>query len=265
MSAPLHVVDSGETDLPAVLCLHSLFLDHTMFDALAQALAGRFRVVRPDFRGQGASPAADDTVTMDECADDILEVVDRLGLTRVSLVAQSMGGDVGVRVAARRPELVERLVMLGSSVRAEPADQLEAFRPIADEVARSGFQGDLLEMIMQIMLGETCRNDPERADLVASARQGFAALPTSLVHAVRGVVERESAVDLLGSVTAKTLVVSGGEDIARPPEWSQEVVDGIADAELWSLPAVGHSVILEQPDLVIARIDDFLSDGLSTP
>lgn len=260
MSAPLHVVDSGEPDLPVVLCLHSLFLDHTMFDDFAYAVAGRFRVVRPDFRGQGASPAADDTVTMDQCAADVLDVVDALGLSRVHVVAQSMGGDVAVRVAARRPELVDRLVMLGSSVRAEPPEQLEAFRPIADEVERAGFQGDLLEMITQIMLGESCRNDPARAELVARHRAAFAALPTTLVHAVRGVVERRSAVDLLPAVTATTLVVSGGEDLARPPAWSQEVVDGVPHGELWSLPDVGHSVILEQPELVIPRVVDFLAD-----
>lgn len=264
MSAPLFVADSGERDLPVVLCLHSLFLDHTMFDAFADAAQGRFRVVRPDFRGQGRSPAADATVSMDECADDVLDVVDALGLTRVNVVAQSMGGDVAARVAARRPDLVERLVLLGSSVRAEPPEQLEAFRPIADEVERAGFQGDLLEMIMQIMLGETCRHDPERAALVEESRAAFAALPPALVHAVRGVVERPSAVDLLPSITAETLVVSGGEDIARPPEWSQEVVDGVQHGELWSLPDVGHSVILEQPDLVIDRVMEFLSTAEKT-
>ena len=54
--ADLFVADTGEADLPVVVCLHSLFLDHTMFDDLVAGAAGRFRLVRPDFRGQGASP-----------------------------------------------------------------------------------------------------------------------------------------------------------------------------------------------------------------
>lgn len=66
--------------------------------------------------------------------------------------------------------------------------------------------------------------------------------------------------DLLPAVTATTLVVSGGEDVARPPTWSQEVVDGVQHGELWSLPDVGHSVILERPELVIPRVVDFLTD-----
>lgn len=259
MSADLFVADTGEADLPAVVCLHSLFLDHTMFDAFTAAAAGRFRVIRPEFRGQGRNGDATQTVTMDACADDVIDLLDRLGLDRVHVVAQSMGGDVAARVAARRPDLVDRLVFLGSSVRAEPPEQLEAFRPIADEVSRHGFVGDVHEMVVQIMLGESCRNDPARADVTATMRADIAALRPGLHHAVRGVVERESAVDLLPRITATTLVISGGEDVARPPEWSQEIVDGIVGAQLWSLPQVGHSVITEQPDLVIPRVLDFLS------
>jgi 3-oxoadipate enol-lactonase len=160
MSADLFVADTGEADLPVVLCLHSLFIDHTMFDELTAAAAGRFRVVRPDFRGQGANPDAAEQVTMDQCADDILDLLDRLGLERVHVVAQSMGGDVAVRVAARRPEVVDRMVLLGTSAREEPAEHLEAFRPVVDEVARSGFVDELVETTTQIMFGETFRNDP---------------------------------------------------------------------------------------------------------
>ncbi len=255
----LFVADTGEDDLPAVLCLHSLFLDGTMFDDLVAAAAGRFRMVRPDFRGQGASPAAAGTVTMDQCADDVLAVLDALGLAKVHVVAQSMGGDVAVRVAARRPDAVDRMVLLGSSAREEPPEHLEAFRPIADEVSRRGFVDELLETTTQIMFGETCRTDPARADLVRRWRAHFAALSPALAHAIRGVVERPTAVPLLPDIPAATLVVSGGEDGARPPAWSQQLVDGIPDAQLWSLPTTGHSVILEQPDLVVPRVLGFLS------
>lgn len=258
-SADLFVADTGEDGLPVVVCLHSLFLDHTMFDAFTEAARGRFRVVRPEFRGQGRNGDADAVVTMDDCADDVVDLLDRLGAGPVHLVAQSMGGDVAARVAARRPDLVDRLVLLGSSVRAEPPEQLEAFRPIAEEVSRNGFVGEIHEMVVQIMLGESCRHDPARAEVTAKMRADIAALRPGLHHAVRGVVERESAVDLLPSITATTWVISGGEDVARPPAWSQEVVDGIPGAQLWSLPDVGHSVITERPDLVVPRLLEFLS------
>jgi 3-oxoadipate enol-lactonase len=260
MTADLFVADTGEADLPVVVCLHSLFLDHSMFDDLVAAAAGRFRMVRPDFRGQGASPAATDSVTMDDCADDIVDVLDDLSVERVHVVAQSMGGDVAVRVAARHAAAVDRMVLLGSSAREEPPEHLDAFRPIADQVARQGITGDLVDTTTEIMFGRTFRNDPDRVGDLTRWRAHFAALPPGVAHAIRGVIERPSAVELLPSITARTLVVSGGEDEVRPPEWSQELVDNIPHAYLWTLPTTGHSVILEQPAVVVDKVLSFLSN-----
>src|SRR3954468_15559146 len=80
----LWVEDTGESDLPVVLCLHSCFLDGTMFDGLVQAAAGKFRVVRPDFRGQGKSALDDvDIITMDKCADDMEALIGKMGLKSI--------------------------------------------------------------------------------------------------------------------------------------------------------------------------------------
>ncbi len=256
----IFVQDSGEPDLPVLLGLHSLFLDGRMFDGLAEAAAGRFRVVRPDFRGQGRSaPAQGAIVDMDTCTDDTIAVLERLGVGPVHVVAQSMGGDVAIRLAARRPELVRAMVLLGSSARSEPQENLDAFRPIADEVERSGFAGDTLQTTMQIMFGATSHADPERRPVVERWRERIAALPPQLAPAIRGVVERESVVDLLPRVRVPVLVVSGTEDIARPPAWADEVVAGLPDAELLRLEGVGHSPVLEAPGDVIPRVLDFLA------
>src|SRR3954453_11577070 len=75
----LFVDDTGEADLPVILCLHSLFLDSRMFDGLVEAAAGKFRVIRPEFRGQGRSDLHDvDVITMDENAEDILALMDSM-------------------------------------------------------------------------------------------------------------------------------------------------------------------------------------------
>jgi 3-oxoadipate enol-lactonase len=262
----LHVEDTGEAGLPVVLALHSLFLDGRMFDGLAAAAAGRFRVVVPDFRGQGRSAPADgDEVTIEQCADDAEAVLDALGLTSVGVVAQSMGGDVAVRLAARRPDAMASIALLGSSARAEPPENVEAFSPIAEAVAQQGFQGEILETTMAIMFGETIRADPSRAGVVGLWREHIAALPRALAPAIRGVIRRGDAVGLLPSIAAPTLVVSGTEDVARPPTWADEVVAGLPDAELWRLEGVGHSPVLELPDVVLPRILDHLAAATAPP
>lgn len=253
--AQLFVEDSGERDLPIVLCLHSLFLDGRMFDGFAAAARGRYRVVVPDWRGQGRNPSSDaDIITMDEYADDVEEVVNALELGPVHLLMQSMGGDVGFRFAKRRLDQVKSMVVLGSSACAEPPGQLEEFRAFVDEVRVNGFQGEFLDTMMEVMFGATTRRNPEKADMLAHYRREIAALPPALAPAFAGVIERGSVVADLPALTAPTLVVSGSEDMPRPPAWADEVHENLPHSELWRLEGVGHSPILEDPEEVLPRI-----------
>ncbi|MEO5900439.1 MAG: alpha/beta hydrolase [Ilumatobacteraceae bacterium] len=258
----LFVEDSGETDLPIVVCLHSLFLDGRMFDGFAAAASGRFRIVRPDFRGQGRSAlATEELIDMDTCARDIEGVFEHLGLGPVHLLVQSMGGDVGFRFAARRLDLVRSMVVLGSSARNEPPDQLAQFRQWVIDVGERGFVDDILDSTMAIMFGETTRNDPAQRQMLELWRARIAAVPPTLRPAMSGVIERSSVVDLLPKITVPVLVVSGEEDLPRPPEWADEVVAGLPNAQLFRLPSIGHSPTLEAPAVVEAKILEFL-DGV---
>ena len=258
----LWVEDTGERDLPPIICLHSLFLDGRMFDGLVAAAAGRFRVIRPDFRGQGNSaPSTGDIVDMDCCADDIIALIEHMQLPPVAVAAASMGGDVAVRIVARRPDLFASLVMMGSSVRGEPPEQRAHFRELLDRTKQDGFAGDDLDLMMSIMFGATTRARPEAQPMLDHWRRRIGLLPRSTWPAMYGVVERAGAADLLSRISVPALVYSSEEDIARPIEWSREVADGIADARLVTLNGVGHSPVLEAPDIVIPQMLDFMAEA----
>ncbi|PQM29103.1 alpha/beta hydrolase [Sphingopyxis lindanitolerans] len=256
----LWVEDTGEPNLAPIVCLHSLFLDGRMFDDLVPAAAGRFRVVRPDFRGQGGSaPATEATVSMECCAEDMIALIEAMALPPVHLAAASMGGDVAVRMLARRPELFRSVVMMGSSVRSEPPEQMANFRGLLDRTIEDGFVGDDLEMMMAIMFGATTRAKPEAQAMLAHwcSRIGF--LTRSSWPAMYGVLERGDAANLLPLVTVPALVYSSEDDIARPIEWSREVADGIRGARLVPLQGVGHSPILEASAVVIPEMLAFMA------
>lgn len=255
-----HVDDTGESDLVPVVALHSLFLDNRMFDALVDQGRGRYRFVLPEFRGQGRSaPATRGIVTMEEAAGDVAAVLDQLGISSAHVVASSMGGDVAARLAAYRPDLVRSLVFLGSSVRREPPEAEEAYVALSEDVRQNGFTGERLDMLVRVMFGESTRNDPAKKAMLDLWTERLAALPTSLTAAMLGVMLRHDAVALLGDIMAPTLVISGEECWVRPPDWAAELAEGIDGAELVMLPGTGHSPLLEQPDVVIARILDFLA------
>lgn len=254
----LWVEDTGEEDLPAILCLHSLFVDGSMFDGLVREAKGRFRIIRPDFRAQGSSaPAADDIVTMEECAEDMLALIEAMGLPPVHIAAASMGGDVSVRMAAARPTLFRSMLMMGSSVRAEPPEQKAQFTQLLERTHATGFVGEDLDMLMAIMFGASTRERAGMQPALGHWRTKMALLPRAAWPAMYGVLERKSAGDTLRKIKTPTLIINGKEDIARPPDWAQEVADGIKDSELIMLDGVGHSPILEAPDFVIPRMIQF--------
>lgn len=256
----LWVRDTGEPDLRPVVCLHSLFLDGSMFDRLVAAAEGRFRVICPDFRGQGSSaPPTEAAVSMECCAEDMVALIETLGLAKVSLVGASMGGDVALRMVAQRPDLFAALVLMGSSARSEPVDQKAHFHELLVRTQSTGFVGDDLDLMMSIMFGAATRAKADAQPMLDHWRTRIGLLPPSTWPAMHGVVERGSAVSLLAGITLPTLVYSSEDDIARPVEWSREVADGIPGATLVALPGVGHSPVLEAPDLVIPQTLDFIA------
>ncbi|MCQ8829014.1 alpha/beta fold hydrolase [Streptomyces malaysiensis] len=251
--------DTGEASLEPVVCLHSLFLDNRMFDGFAEAAAGAVRLIRPDFRGQGRSAGTErDAVTMEQCAGDITALLDRLGVSRAHLLVSSMGGDVAVRLAAYRPDLVKSIIFLGSSARPEPADKLDAYMTWIEDVTRNGFTGERLDFLVQVMFGASTRASSEMRETVAFWTDRLAELSPALRPAMAGVALRGSATNLLSDVRVPTLVISGEECPARPPEWAKELAHGLPDSELVMVPAVGHSPLLERPDFVIPKVLDFL-------
>lgn len=256
----LHVDDTGEPDLRPIVCLHSLFFDNRMFDQFTQAAAGKFRVIRPEYRSQGRSAPADgDIVTVEQCAGDIAALMDSLQVSHAHLLATSMGGDVGLRIAVNRPDLVRSMALLGSSARAEPTDKLDAYMALADEFGEHGFTGERLTFMLQVMFGASTLNDPAMKGTVELWRKRMAELPSSLKPAMAGVIKRRDATAMLPDVCVPALVISGEECPVRPPEWARGLADGLPDSELVMLPKVGHTPILEEPDVVIPRVLEFFT------
>jgi pimeloyl-ACP methyl ester carboxylesterase len=230
-----------------------------MFDDLVEAAAGKFRMIRPDFRGQGKSaPPTADIIDMETCALDMEALIEKMGLTSVSLVVQSMGGDVAIRMAAHKPDLYRCIVMLASSARGGEIDEMDFVRQWLEDSYQTGFVGDSLQLLREVMFGATTRKTVSKQNMLKHWSTILEASPRSLWPAIRGVIERESAVDLVGSITAPTLVFAGEEDVARPPAWAKQLVEHLANAKLVHLKAIGHSPILEAPQLVIPQIIEFL-------
>lgn len=161
----LRYEDEGSRDAHAVLMSPSMFFDVRMFRAQAAALVDRYRVVRYDHRGQGESARdARENLNMDTLSEDAASLIEALDLGRVTFVGNSMGGFVGLRLAARRPDLIAAAVLMGTS--ADVEEQSEEMDALTEVLAVDGME-PVLDGVLHFMVGDTTRTDPSRADVLA--------------------------------------------------------------------------------------------------
>jgi 3-oxoadipate enol-lactonase len=243
--AQLHVVQEG-AGTPIVFS-HSLFFDLEMFDHQAAFFAQTHRVVRYDHRGQGRSaPAAPETLDMDTLAEDAAALIEGLGAGPVHFVGNSLGGFVGLRLAARRPELLHSVAVLGSSGEAE--HRKAAFAPLVEAMRAQG-TAPLIDTLMHIMFGDSFLADPSRAAERGHWRAKLAALPKGIAEAAHAVVFRAPILEALQGCRVPVLAIAGAEDHAYGPAEAENIAKA-SGGRATTVPRAGHSVALEEPEAV---------------
>jgi pimeloyl-ACP methyl ester carboxylesterase len=110
----IQVREDGQRDGPPVVLVHGYAVSMRWFDDVTPALARDLRVVRIDLLGHGGSEKPRDGYSMENQADIVAQAMERLGIPRAPIVGHSMGGIVGTALVERHPEVVSRLMMIGT-------------------------------------------------------------------------------------------------------------------------------------------------------
>ena len=252
------------------------FTNRGLFDAPVAALSRDYRCVRYDHRGKGdsgfgASQPSPNVLGTEGLYDDAVALLDQLGIDWCHWVGSSIGGFVGVRLAARHPDRVRSLVLLGFSTgRLSRTDQMQinlmigmvrASRLLGP--AGTALMQRVTEQVMRNMLGTTFMSDPARVDDRELWRQRFMALlvpeAAPMVREVFG--HPGTPPELLAQVQAPTLIIAGEDELARFDETRNDVLEAqrvIPDARLVTVPGAGHMVLVEQPDVGTEAITEFI-------
>lgn len=262
--ADLHYEEQG-TGPETVVFAHGLLWSGRMFDRQVAALAGRYRCVTFDFRGQGGSEVAGDGYDMDSLTADAAALIAALRCAPCHFVGLSMGGFVGMRLAIRHPGLLKSLVLIESTADPEPRENLGRYR-LLTFVARWISLRLVAGPVMRIMFGKKFLEDPTRSavrerarrDLIGNHRRGAA-------RAVNGVITRQGIYEQLGRIAVPTLILVGDQDVATPLVRSERLHAAIAGSRLRVIQGAGHTSTIEEPDAVNAAIAGFLTGLGSGP
>lgn len=257
--ADLYYEDQGSGPQTIVFA-HGLLWSCRMFDRQVDALKERYRCVAFDFRGQGQSEVTRDGYDMDTLAGDAAALIEQLELAPCHFLGLSMGGFIGLRLAARRPELIRSLMILESSADPEPVENVSKYRRFL-LVERLLGPKAVAGAVMPIMFGRTFLSDPTRAEerRLWQAR-GAANHRVGIARATTGVIERVGVYDEIGRITAPTLIIVGDQDVATVPAKAERMHAAIPGSRLVVIPGAGHTSTVEQPEAVNAALAAFLSE-----
>ena len=245
----------GHPDRPALLLLNSLGTDHAMWDGVVRALSGRFRLLRMDTRGHGASDVPPGDYTIAELAADALAVLDAAGVAKAAVAGVSMGGMTAMQMAVTTPERLTAIAICNSS-----ADiPVQSWQDRAATVRAKGMAA-ITDMILARWFPPAVR--AAKPAYLSTARGVFESLDpqgyAGCCMAIAGLAVR----DKLPGITLPTLVVVGSLDEATPPTTGGEPIAGaIPGAKLASLP-VGHLSAVERPDALATLLAQLVTGAL---
>jgi 3-oxoadipate enol-lactonase len=261
--AALYYEEHG-TGPETIVFAHGLLWSCRMFDAQVALLKERYRCVAFDFRGQGQSEVSRGGYDMETLYRDAGALIEQLGCALCHFLGLSMGGFIGLRLAARRPELLRSLILLETTADPEPSENVAKYRRLTF-VARWFGLGLVVERVMPVMFGRTFLTDPARA---GERRQWRARMSGNhrlgVTRATTGVITRQGVYSEIDSIRVPTLILVGDEDVAVPPVHSRHLHERIAGSRLQIIPRAGHTSTVEEPTAVNVAITTFLGSLSST-
>ncbi|WP_067677075.1 alpha/beta fold hydrolase [Nocardia miyunensis] len=251
-------VPPGRPDAATIVFGHGLLFGGWMFGPQIQALREHYRCVSIDWRGQGGTPATPDGYDMDTLADDALALIRALDPRPVHWVGLSMGGFVGLRLAARHGALLRSLTLLDTSAGPEVPAKIGEYKRLARALLWLGVR-PIRGLIAPHLFGPSIRADRSRRPVIDEWAARLSRCDRSGIRrAVLGVADRVSVENEISAITVPTLVAVGADDHATPPDRSQRIVALIPGARYHLIPDCGHTSTLEQPEAVTAMLTRFL-------
>lgn len=221
------------------------------------ALSARFRVVAPDMPGFGWSdPFTDRPYSLATWTDHLVDLLDALGLTRVHLVGNSFGGAVSLALAARHPDRVERLVLMGSVGVSFPLteglDAVWGYEPSVPNMRR----------IMNFFAHDRTLVSDDLAELryAASVQPGRHESYATMFPAPRQrwIDALSTPDERIRTIAAPTLLLHGRDDQVIPVTTSLRLLELIPDAQLHVFGRCGHWTQIERTDDFVALTTRFL-------
>ena len=240
---------------PLVL-VHGLGDDHRAWRRAVPDLALRHRVYLYDLRGHGETTLGDADGTLRQLGDDLVGLLDAVGLDRAHIGGFSLGGTIAMRLAIDHPERVDRLVLVATSSRVGRT-AAEWYR---ERAAMVEHEDTWLRQTLDRDTAEVYAQSPNELQEGLLIRRQSTADPRGYGNACRAMAAlRDAPLDPeLGAISAATLIVASDLDQHCPPKAAEIIASGVRGSRLEVIKGAGHAIPVERPQELTASMNRFL-------
>ena len=237
-----------------LVVLHSLLSDRHAFDPVLPALAAKHRVTLINLPGfHGSQPCV--LALMDAYVAAIEDGFQEFGVASDAiLIGNGFGGTVALAFAMAHPERISKLV-LSDAAACFPPEGRQQFDVMAKKVAEGGL-GSIAEIAAKRVFSPAYL--AAHPEAIEERKAVLLEIDPKAFQAACKILQEADLEPLLHRMRVPTLVVCGEFDQATPPALNKQIAEKVPGAKYIELPGCGHCPPLEQPELFVAAIKDFV-------
>jgi len=247
---------SGKKGAPVVVLSHSLSSNLLMWNPQMDALNPYFHVLRYDTRGHGATDGPSGSYTLELLAEDVIGLLDALGMDRVHFVGLSMGGMIGQCLVLNHPHRLESLVLCDTAS-IVPAEAQPVWQERLDKVRKKGMEALSEETMERWFTPAFLKQNPPMVKLI---REQILATPVAGYMGCAEAIRRLNYLDRIAMIKISTLIMVGEDDPGTPVSASEAMHERITGSKLVVLPSARHLSNVEQPDAFNAALLKYLKN-----
>jgi pimeloyl-ACP methyl ester carboxylesterase len=241
---------------PAVVLLHGVGLNRSIWAAQAKALGSDFQVISYDLLGHGRSAAAAANAPLADWVSQLAEVVRDLALEKFALVGFSFGGLIAQAYAVQHSRVIDKLVLMSTVYDRSEAERAGVLARLAT-VRREGPQATIPAALSRWFSPDFSKANPEVMTHYESLLRGNDAVSFLSAYACFAEADRD-LVGALAEFNRPTLVVTGELDTGSTPDMARKLAEMIPGAECSIIAGGRHMMLVEKPNEVNSVLEGFL-------
>ena len=240
-----------------VILVHGYPFNRSLWTGQVAALSKTHRVITPDLRGFGDSESSSGVATMTRMAEDLVGLMDALGISTATFGGLSMGGYVVLAFCKRFAARISGLVLADTRAQADTEEAKQVRAQQSEQVLTSGMSGIADAMLPKLLTSETVSKRP---DVVKRVRDMMLQTqPEGAAAALMGMAAREDLTSLLPQISVPALIIVGREDTITPVADSEKMHEKIPGSRLVVIENAAHVSNIEQPEIFNAAVHAFLN------